>query len=75
VSAEGGIAAEEKMFNSPLHYCALCKQYVELDQSAQECALQHGCKVDACPFTHLFKPATSTSDEKAATPAATPEPD
>jgi hypothetical protein len=70
-----GIAGEEKMFNSPLHYCALCKQYVELDQTAQECALRHGCKVDACPFIHLFKPATSTSDEKTGAPAAAPEPD
>jgi hypothetical protein len=70
-----GIAAEEKMFNSPLHYCALCKQYVELDQSVQECALRHGCKVDACPSIHLFKPAASTSDEKTGAPATTREPD
>jgi hypothetical protein len=51
------------MFNSPLHYCPLCKQYVELDQTQQECALQHGCKVEPCPFTNLFKPEASTSEK------------
>ena len=62
------------MFNSPLHYCALCKQYVELDQMAKECALQHGCKVDACPCEKLLKPATSTSDEEKGTRPATSNP-
>jgi len=53
------------MFNSPLHYCTLCKQYVELDQTQQQCALQHGCKIDPCPVTHLFKPQTSTGEKSA----------
>ena len=63
------------MFNSPLHYCAFCKEYVELDQTLQECALQKGCKVDPCPFTHLFKPATSTTEGTTDARAATPKPD
>jgi len=55
------------MFNSPLHYCPSCKQYVELDQTQQECALQHGCKVDPCPFTHLFKADAQASQKTSGT--------
>jgi len=53
---------EDIMFNSPLHYCKGCKQYVELDQSAKECAEQHGCGKDACPCVHLFIPPAPSSD-------------
>ena len=59
------------MFNSPLQYCASCKQYIELDQTAEECALQHGCKPEACPFAHLFKPPTAVEDKTGAQPAPT----
>ena len=44
------------MFNSPLHYCAKCKQYVELDQSKAECAAQHGCGGSDCPLVGVFRP-------------------
>ena len=55
------------MFDSPLHYCASCKEYIELDQTAEECALKHGCKLD-CPFVHLLKPAAAVEDKTGASP-------
>ena len=42
------------MFNSPMHYCKVCKQYVALDRSAEECAREHGCNVKSCPSADLF---------------------
>ena len=42
------------MFNSPMHYCKVCKQYVALDRSAEECAREHGCNVQSCPSADLF---------------------
>ena len=57
------------MYDSPLQYCASCKQYIELDQTAEQCALQHGCKPDSCPYAHLFKPPTSVEDNTATEPA------
>ena len=61
------------MFDSPLQYCTSCKQYVELDQTAEECALQCGCKPEACPFAHLFKPLTPV-ENKAGIEAAPAKP-
>jgi len=43
------------MFNSPLHHCPACRQYVALDQSQRECASEHGCSPEQpCPLAHLF---------------------
>jgi len=43
------------VFNSPLHYCTACRQYVALDQGQRECAHEHGCPPDQpCPLAHLF---------------------
>jgi len=58
------------MYDSPLQYCASCKQYIELDQTAEECAVRHGCKIDLCPFAHLFKPAMSDEDKASPRPQA-----
>ncbi len=45
------------MFNSPLHFCPVCHQYVALDQSRRECAREHGClPQQPCPLAHLFSP-------------------
>lgn len=45
------------MFNSPLHFCPVCHQYVALDQSQHECAHEHGClSTQPCPLAHLFSP-------------------
>jgi hypothetical protein len=52
------------MFNSPLHYCAKCKQYVELDQSKEECAAQHGCGGLDCPLVDAFNPPDSQLEDK-----------
>lgn len=41
------------MFNSPLHFCPVCKQHVALDQSKRECATEHGCEAQ-CPLAHVF---------------------
>lgn len=64
------------MFNSPLHYCPVCRQYVALDQSQRECAREHGClPQQACPLAHLFSvpdPGVSALSEKAnETPTST----
>lgn len=70
------------MFNSPLHYCSVCTQYVATDQTKRECAQEHGCKVAACPLAHLFtspepeqpEVASAGSPASATTPAARARP-
>jgi hypothetical protein len=54
------------MFNSPLHHCKVCNQYVALDQSAEECARGHGCKVEQCPLTALLSPPPPVDEQKTA---------
>jgi hypothetical protein len=54
------------MFNSPLHFCKVCKQYVELDQSVEQCAREHGCRSEACPYASLFRPPAPTDEAKPA---------
>jgi hypothetical protein len=49
------------MFNSPLHYCTKCKQYVELDQTKEQCAAMHGCDGRDCPLEGVFRPAAPAS--------------
>jgi len=49
------------MFNSPLHYCAKCKQYVELDQTKEQCAVMHGCDGRNCSLEDAFRPPVPTS--------------
>ena len=71
------------MFNSPLHYCPVCRQYVALDQSQRECALEHACSPQQpCPLAHLFsvhaagevpERATDTSASITETKAPPPE--
>ena len=64
-----GICPEEdNMFNSPLHYCKVCKQYVALDQSAKECAQEHGCQPEVCPYADLFRPPPAAQKTEPATP-------
>ena len=59
------------MFNSPLQYCAKCKQYVELDQSKEECVALHDCGGVDCPLVKMFRPPASTEEAR---PAVAPEP-
>lgn len=60
------------MFNSPLQYCTKCKQYVELDQTKDECATQHACGGLDCPLVAVFRPPVSEGHEK---PEVSPKPD
>ncbi len=41
------------MFNSPLHFCKMCRAYVALDQSQGECAREHDC-APPCPLVCFF---------------------
>jgi len=59
------------MFNSPLNYCTKCKQYVELDQSKEECAAQHACGRSDCPLVNAFRPPVSRAEDK---PQISPKP-
>ena len=59
------------MFNSPLHYCAKCKHYVELDQSKAECAAQHGCEGSDCPMVGVFRSPGAQGKEE---PQPSPKP-
>ena len=60
------------MFNSPLQYCTVCKQYVELDQSVEECAGRHGCEPASCPLARLFAPPVAAAEDSAAQSPAAP---
>jgi hypothetical protein len=42
------------MLDSPFEYCPLCREYVLLDQTAQECAREHHCSLHECPLRKLF---------------------
>jgi len=44
------------MFNSPLEWCSLCRNWVALDQSFEEHVRGCGCRRDACPLAALFRP-------------------
>jgi hypothetical protein len=55
---------EESMFNSPLHYCKVCKQYVALDRPVEECASDHACKAQSCPSADLFCEPAPTQEEQ-----------
>ena len=52
------------MFNSPLQYCAKCKQYVELDQTKEECVALHECGGEDCPLLKMFRPPAPTAEGK-----------
>jgi hypothetical protein len=41
------------MYDSPLHFCPVCRQYVALDQSQSECAREQNC-LSPCPLTNFF---------------------
>ena len=60
------------MFNSPLHYCSVCGQYVALDQSRRECAHEHGCPPEQpCPLAHLFSVEDASAAHERAIDAPT----
>jgi hypothetical protein len=42
------------MFIPPIELCTVCKQYVVLTQTQQECAEGCGCAIQRCPLAHRF---------------------
>ena len=42
------------MFYSPFDACEICKQYVLLDQTKDDCAREHDCHVADCPLKRFF---------------------
>ena len=43
------------MFDSPFEYCNVCKEYVLLDQTKRQCAVEHRCADRAhCPLARFF---------------------
>jgi hypothetical protein len=43
------------MFDSPFEFCSVCRQYVLLDQTEQQCAREHACNGNvACPLSRYF---------------------
>jgi hypothetical protein len=60
------------MFNSPLHYCKACNQYVALDQTVEECAGSHGCKVEQCRYAELFNSPAQVGDARSMNPEKPP---
>lgn len=41
------------MFQSPLHFCAVRKTWVALDQSVEQCRAANGC-TEPCPHCRYF---------------------
>jgi hypothetical protein len=53
------------MFNSPLQFCPVIKEWVALDQTQHECALEYCCDVLLrCPLRTLFKNVESQAVQK-----------
>lgn len=42
------------MFDSPLEWCRVCKDWVALDQTVEDCARQHRCNNGECPMVALL---------------------
>ena len=43
------------MFDSPFEFCAVCREYVLLDQTKRQCAREHRCAGMAkCPLQKYF---------------------
>lgn len=50
----GKISRAAAMFESPLDWCRVCKEWVALDQTVEECARQHRCRDGECPMIALL---------------------
>lgn len=42
------------MFESPLEWCRVCREWIALDQTVEECARQHRCRDGECPMVTLL---------------------
>lgn len=56
------------MFNSPLHFCRICKQHIALDQTQAECAQEQHCHTEHCPLSHLFVRPGSVENKESGKP-------
>ncbi len=41
-------------FDSPLELCPVCNEYVLVDQTQGECAVEHKCGHRECPLARVF---------------------
>jgi hypothetical protein len=53
------------MFESPLDWCRVCKEWVALDQTVEECARQHRCRDGECPMIALLCVSRQRSNDEA----------
>jgi hypothetical protein len=52
------------MFDSPIDWCRVCKDWVALDQTPAECARGHNCADRQCPLAALlWMPGRRQKDE------------
>ena len=42
------------MFASPFEHCPHCGECVLLDQTQRECAAEHRCRIERCPYARYF---------------------
>lgn len=42
------------MFDSPFAFCRVCRQYVLLDQTQEQCAREHECDDSVCGLRRYF---------------------
>jgi len=55
------------MFYSPFDICEICKEYVLLDQTKEDCAREHDCHIAHCPLKRFFsEPASPPPPEPGA---------
>ena len=59
------------MFPPHMEHCPVCKQYVRLDQTQQECAEEHRCERPHCPLRGYFhyQGAGAAMSKKEGTPS------
>lgn len=43
-----------KLIDSPFEVCAVCDEYVFLDQTQRQCAREHHCENVKCPLARFF---------------------
>jgi hypothetical protein len=67
-------AMMQPMFESPLEWCRVCRDWVALDQCWEEHARERGCGCPrhACPLAALFRPSAA---RQAAGGELTPSPE
>jgi hypothetical protein len=58
------------MLDSPFEFCGVCRAYVLLDQTQQQCVREHGCADPAkCPLRRYFTGVEIDSRQPKAKPA------